>query len=77
MSFEFIPAPSAVHNPRQTDERLRRGRSGTAKDLQKARREIYMWDTVKASESEVKGQQPVDPFLSKVFDDEEQATEKD
>jgi hypothetical protein len=32
---------------------------------------MYMGYAVKASEGEVKGQQPVDPLLSKVFDDEE------
>jgi hypothetical protein len=37
---------------------------------------MYMGYAVEASEGEVKGQQPVDPFFSEEFDDEEQATKE-
>jgi hypothetical protein len=49
-----------------------KGKVRNGKRLAEATREIYMRYAVNATEGKVKRQEPVDPFLSKVFDDQEQ-----
>jgi len=75
MAGELTPALSAQREFRQTNERLGRNSNEWLETC--ARKEqVYIGYTVQSSETEIKGHEPVDPFLSKVFDQQKQANKQ-
>jgi hypothetical protein len=75
MVGELTPALSAQREFRQTYEGL--GRNGKEwRETCASKEQVYMGHTVQSSEAEIKGHEPVDPFLSKVFDQQKQANKQ-
>ena len=72
MAVKLTPAFRTQHKFRQTNEGLEKN-NGNGQETCASKKQDYMGHTVQSSEGKIKGHEPVDPFLPKVFDDHKQA----
>jgi hypothetical protein len=75
MVGELAPALSAQREFRQTNEGLGRS-SNEWQETCASKEQDYIGHSVQSSEAKTKGHEPVDPFLSKVFDHQKQANKQ-